>query len=94
MPDYLKCRVAVFQDGTCLRGYVMNEKTAIVFEIYRYAVCFVTLCSFSLLSYAVIGGYLADPGNIKALAGAAVGVIISLVLYVVHWRLKNPALTS
>ncbi len=75
------------------KDLTMSEKIALVFEVYRYAVCFVMLVVFGLLAYFVVGGLITSPQAVAELVGPGVGVILSAVLFLVHWRLKNPALS-
>lgn len=68
----------------------MEERKAIVFEVYRYAVCFVMLIVFSFLGFQLIAALLTDAANTQALAAPAGGILLSAILFVVHWFLKNP----
>ena len=71
-------------------GGTMKERAALVFEVYRYTVCFVMVIVFGLMAYTVVTGLLAgstDPGTLGA---SGVGVVLSLVLYCLHMFMKNP----
>jgi len=70
----------------------MTEKIALVFEVYRYAVCFVMIIVFGLLAYFVVGGMITSPQAMAELVGPGVGVLLSAVLFLAHWRMKNPSL--
>lgn len=72
-------------------GGTMEERKAVVFEVYRYAICFVMVIVLGMMGFQIIGALLTDPSNTQALAGPGAGVIISALLFVVHWFIKNPA---
>lgn len=74
------------------KDLTMTEKIALVFEVYRYAVCFVMMIVFGLLAYFVVGGLVSNPQAMAELVGPGVGVLLSAVLFLAHWRMKNPAL--
>ena len=89
--------IALFIGGLLLTDYVyraggsMEERKAVVFEVYRYTVCLVMVFVLGLSAFQLIGSLVVDASNAQALAGPGVGVIISGVLFLVHWFIKNPA---
>lgn len=72
----------------------MEERRAVVFEVYRYAVCLITLLLFGMMAFQLLGTLLSDIGNaqVQALAMPGAGAIISGLLFLAHWTIKNPAL--
>ena len=72
-------------------GGTMEERKAVVFEVYRYAICFVMVIVIGLMGFQLVAALLADASNTQAMMGPAAGVIISVLLFVVHWFIKNPA---
>ena len=73
-----------------LGGNSVKDPGALVFEVYRYTVCFVMVLVFGLGAFVVINTMLAG-GDSAALAGNGVTVLLSLALFALHWRMKNPA---
>jgi hypothetical protein len=90
--------VLLFLGGLLLSDYAyraggtMEERRAVVFEVYRYAVCLVTLLMFSFTAFQLVGALVADAGNISGLSLPGAGAIISGLLFLAHWTMKNPAL--
>ncbi len=88
---------AVFVTGLLLEGYAyqaggtMNERKAVVFEIYRYATCFVMILLFAVMAFQLFSGMVTDMSNPSALAGPGVGAILSALIFFAHWMMKNPA---
>lgn len=72
-------------------GGTMEERKALVFEVYRYAVCFVMVLVFGLTGFQLVVALLTDASNTQALIGPGGGVLFSVILFVVHWLIKNPA---
>lgn len=73
-------------------GGTMEERRAIVFEVYRYAVCLIMVIVFAFMAAQLIGALLADAANTQAMAGPGVGALLSGLLFLIHWLMKNPAL--
>ncbi len=73
-------------------GGTMKEKAALVFEVYRYTVCFVMVLVFTLMAYTVLSGVFSGQ-EANAVAGAGLGVLLSVALYFIHWKMKNPNLS-
>ncbi len=69
----------------------MQERRAIVFEIYRYSICFFMVAAFGLSAFQLGLGLILDGSNPQALTGPGLGVILSGVIFLVHWFIKNPA---
>jgi flagellar biosynthesis protein FliQ len=93
----------LFLGGLLLADYVyrtggtMDERKAVVFEIYRYSICFIMVIVFGLLAFQLLSGLLGSmfsgtPVDPQALAGPGVGAIITAILFLAHWLMKNPAL--
>lgn len=87
----------VFLGALLLEGYVyqaggtMNERKAVVFEIYRYAICFVMIILFAVMAFQLFSGMVTDMSNPAALAGPGVGAILTALIFFAHWMMKNPA---
>lgn len=73
-------------------GETMQERKAIIFEIYRYAVCFLMVVVFGLSAFQLVAALITDASNPQALLPAGLGAIISGLLFLIHWLLKNPAI--
>jgi hypothetical protein len=73
-------------------GGTMEERRAVVFEVYRYAVCLITLLVFGVTAFQLVGALLSDAGNAQSLTLPGAGAIISALLFLAHWTMKNPAL--
>lgn len=90
--------LALLFGGLLLEGYIhqgggtMEERRAVVFEIYRYAVCFIMVIIFGLMTFQLIGSLLGGASEPNTLAGPGVGVLLSIVLFAAHWLMKNPVL--
>lgn len=69
----------------------MQERKAIIFEVYRYAVCFLMVAAFGLSAFQLTVALINDASNPQALAPAGLGSIISGLLFLIHWFIKNPA---
>lgn len=88
---------SVFLFALLLEGYLyqsggtMNERKAVVFEIYRYAVCFIMIILFAFMAFQLFSGLVADMSNPAALAGPGVGTLLTALIFFAHWMLKNPA---
>lgn len=88
--------LALFVGGLLLSEYVfqagetMEERRAAVFEVYRYAICFLMVVVFGIMAFQMIGALILDAANSQAMAGPGVGVLISGVIFLVHWFMKNP----
>jgi hypothetical protein len=88
--------LALFIGGMLLSEYayqagdVMEERRAIVFEVYRYAICFLMVVIFGIMAFQMIGALIIDAANSQAMAGPGVGVMISGMIFLVHWFMKNP----
>jgi drug/metabolite transporter (DMT)-like permease len=72
-------------------GGTMEERKAVVFEVYRYAVCFVMVVVFTFTGFQLLVALLTDAGNVQGLSGPGAGVLLSVILFLVHWFMKNPA---
>lgn len=89
--------IALFVGALLLVDYVfraggtMQERKAVVFEVYRYAVCFVMLIVFGLMGFQLISGLMSENSSPGVLSGPALGVLISGLLFITHWLLKNPS---
>ncbi|WP_373530994.1 hypothetical protein [Vampirovibrio sp.] len=75
-------------------GATMQERKAIIFEIYRYAVCFLMVIVFGLSAFQLLGALIGEGGNPQALTPPALGSIISGFIFLIHWLIKNPALPA
>ena len=90
--------LALFMGGLLLSEYAyqvgetMEERRAVVFEVYRYAICFLMVILFGVLAFQMIGALILDAANSQAMAGPGVGVMISGIIFLVHWFMKNPML--
>lgn len=90
--------VTLFIGGLLLSDYAyrnggtMEERRAVVFEVYRYAICFIMVIVFGMLAFQLVGALVTDATNTQALTGPAVGVIISIILFLIHWLMPNPGL--
>lgn len=73
-------------------GGTMEERRAIVFEVYRYAVCFLMVLLFGIMTFQLLTALVTDAANTQAMTGPGIGVIISGALFMLHWFLKNPVL--
>ena len=73
-----------------LGGNSVNNAGALVFEVYRYTVCFVMVLMFAIGAFIVINTLIAG-GDSASLAGNGVAVLLSMALFALHWRMKNPA---
>ena len=89
--------ILLFIGGLLLTDYVyraggtMEERRAVVFEVYRYTICLVMVFMFGMMAFQLIGSLVVDASNTQALAGPGVGAIISGALFLIHWLMKNPA---
>lgn len=71
----------------------VKERTAVVFEVYRYAVCFMAMLFFGVMGYLSIAAlFTGGMENPQALVGPGIGVLISVAIFLLHWRMKNPSL--
>jgi hypothetical protein len=75
-----------------LGGGSVNNPGALVFEVYRYTVCFVMVLVFGIGAFIVISTMLTG-GDSAALAGNGVTVLLALAIFALHWRMKNPAVS-
>ena len=67
----------------------MDERLAVVFEVYRYAVCWFCIVLFLILGFMLIMGALTAQ-NATGVAAYGGGILLCLALFILHWRLKNP----
>jgi len=92
--------LALFIGGLLLSEYAyqsggtMEERRAIVFEVYRYAVCFLMVLLFGIMAFQLLNALITDAANTQAMTGPAVGVMISGGLFLLHWLIKNPLLQA
>jgi hypothetical protein len=92
--------LALFIGGLLLSEFVyqagetMEERRAMVFEVYRYAVCFLMVLLFGIMAFQLISALIVDANNTQAMTGPGVGVMISGALFMAHWFMKNPLLAS
>lgn len=90
--------VSLFIGGLLLSDYVyraggtMEERLAVVFEVYRYAVCLLMVLLFGFSAFQLVAALVLDASNAQALAGPGIGAIITGLLFGIHWFMKNPAL--
>lgn len=84
----------LFSDYVYRMGGTMEERRAIVFEVYRYTLCLIMVLMFGLMAFQLIGALVTDAGNTQAMAGPGVGALITAALFAIHWFMKNPALPS
>lgn len=93
---------AVYLGGLLLSDYVyrtggtMEERKAVVFEVYRYAICFIMVLIFGLLAFQLLTGLIGSmasggQADMQMLAGPGIGAIITAILFIAHWMMKNPA---
>jgi hypothetical protein len=88
--------ILLFIGGLLLTDYVyraggsMEERKAVVFEVYRYTVCLIMVLMFGMMAFQLIGSLVMDASNTQGLAGPGIGAIISGLLFFVHWFMKNP----
>ena len=75
-------------------GSTMNTPQAAAFEVYRYAVCFVSVLIFGMMSHSLLHGLVRDYTDANNLAVSGAGVLIAAILFVLHWKMTNPALAS
>jgi hypothetical protein len=75
-------------------GATMQERKAIIFEIYRYSVCFLMVIVFGLSAFQLAGALIADSGNPQALTPPGLASIISGIIFLIHWLIKNPAISK
>lgn len=75
-------------------GGTMEERRAIVFEVYRYAVCFLMVLLFGIMAFQLLTAMITDFANTQAMTGPGVGVILSGSLFMLHWFIKNPLLPA
>jgi hypothetical protein len=75
-------------------GATMQERKAIIFEIYRYAICFLTVILFGLSAFQLAGALISESGNPQALTPPGLGSIISGLIFLIHWLIKNPAIPN
>ncbi len=78
-------------DYACKAGGTMEERRAVVFEVYRYSICLITMMVFGLTAFQM-AAMLLTPSGAAAAGVPAAGAIISILLFVAHWFMKNPAL--
>jgi hypothetical protein len=89
--------ITLFLGGLLLTEYffraggTMEERKAVVFEVYRYTICLVMVLVFGLSAFQLVGALVMDANNTQALAGPGIGVIITGALFLVHWFMKTPA---
>ena len=88
--------LALFLGGLVLSEYAyqaggtMEERKAIVFEIYRYGICYLMVVVFGIMAFQLIAALVVDASNTQAMAGPGIGVILSGGLFFAHWFMKNP----
>lgn len=70
----------------------MEERLAVVFEVYRYTICLLMVLLFGLSAFQLVGALIMDINNTQAMAGPGIGVIITGLLFGIHWFMKNPVL--
>lgn len=75
-------------------GGTMEERRAIVFEVYRYSVCFLMVLLFGIMAFQLLTAMITDFANTQAMTGPGVGVILSGGLFMLHWFIKNPLLSE
>lgn len=82
----------LFADYLERAGETMQERKAIIFEIYRYAVCFLMVVIFGLSAFQLSAALITDASSPQALLPSGLGAIISGLLFLIHWFIKNPAM--
>jgi len=89
--------IALLVGGLLLSDYVyrsggtMEERRAVVFEVYRYTVCLLMVLLFGLSAFQLAAALITDPSNAQAMGGPGVGAIITGLFFLIHWFIKNPA---
>ena len=73
-------------------GGTMEERRAIVFEVYRYSVCFLMVLLFGVMAFQLLNALATDAANTQAMTGPGIGVILAGALFMLHWFIKNPVL--
>src|SRR5687767_4334406 len=71
-----------------------EERRAVIFEIYRYSICYVMVLVFALMAFQLLGAVMTDMNNGAAMAAPAAGVILSAILFIIHWKMKSPSINS
>lgn len=70
----------------------MNERFAVVFEVYRYATCWLCTAFALIFAFLVLVGYFSPVASqsIPLLAAQGSGFLLAVAIFVLHWRIKNP----
>jgi NO-binding membrane sensor protein with MHYT domain len=70
----------------------MNERFSVVFEVYRYAVCWLCVAFALIFAFLVLVGFFSPVASqtTPLLAAQGSGFLLALAIFVLHWRLKNP----
>ncbi len=82
--------ILLFADYLERVASTMEERKAIIFEIYRYAICFLMVIVFGLSAFQLAGALIGDASNPQALTPPGLSAIISGIFFLVHWFIKNP----
>ena len=70
----------------------MEERLAVVFEVYRYTVCLLMVLLFGFSAFQLVAALVLDANNAQSMAGPGIGAIITGLLFGIHWFMKNPSL--
>ncbi|MEB3286083.1 MAG: hypothetical protein VKJ04_01130 [Vampirovibrionales bacterium] len=70
----------------------MDERLAIVFEAYRYAVCWLCLALFLVFGFVLMFVLFTahGPEITMFVAAQGGGLLLCLAIFMLHWRMKNP----
>lgn len=87
----LFCVALMFVDYLEQRGQTVEERKAILFEIYRYGICFWTMLLFGFSTFQIAVALIGESANPQALIVPSLGAGVSALFFGVHWFIKFPA---
>ena len=69
----------------------MEERKAVVFEVYRYTICMLMMVFFTGSAFILFSTLLGDMEHPDKAAGPGIATVLCAVIFAAHWMMPNPA---
>ncbi len=71
----------------------IQQRKSIIFELYRYCVCFMMMIAFAVSGFSMLNTalqVLQSDGELASATQSAVAVVFFALIWGMHWKLNNP----
>ncbi len=71
----------------------IQQRKSIIFELYRYCVCFMMMIAFAVSGFSMLSTALQavqSGGELASATQSAVAVVFFALIWGMHWKLSNP----